>query len=131
MMKERYILLTLLFLLLPLTVSAQKNKLSLWLRQQVELSADQSVPMRRSGEELEPDKLTTVFVRTSETLTPEMLQEYGGTIYAQLGDISIVTIPMSQIDKLIESPSVLRVEANRRADVTLDTVVQVNNILPV
>ena len=130
-MKERYILLTLLFLLLPLTVSAQKNKLSLWLRQQVELSADQSVPMRRSGEELEPDKLTTVFVRTSETLTPEMLQEYGGTIYAQLGDISIVTIPMSQIDKLIESPSVLRVEANRRADVTLDTVVQVNNILPV
>ena len=131
MKKERYILLTLLFLLLPLTVSAQKNKLSLWLRQQVELSADQSVPLRRSGEEPDSDKLATVFVRTSETLTPEMLQEYGGTIYAQLGDISIITIPMSQIDKLIESPSVLRVEANRRANVTLDTVVQVNNILPV
>ena len=75
--------------------------------------------------------LTTVFVRTSETLTEEMLVEYGGIIYAQLGDISIITIPMWQIGKLIENPTVLRVEANQRAEVTLDTVPKVTNILPV
>lgn len=119
-------LITILFLLLPLTINAQKGKLSIWLQERINISESQT--MRRA--ENEQEMLTTAFVRTSETLTEEMLIEYGGTIYAQQGDISIITIPLSQIGRLIENPSVLRVEANRRADVTLDTVPLVSNILP-
>ena len=126
-MSYRGTLLTTLFLLLPLTISAQKGKLSIWLQEKV--SGERLEATRRADDE--QDRLTTVFVQTSETLTNEKLVEYGGTIYAQLGDISIITIPISQIGKLIEESTVLRVEANQRADVTLDTVAQVNNILPV
>ena len=124
-----------LLLLLPLTMSAQQEKLSMWLKQgtgkrgeKLEVRGKKAEASRRAASD---DRLVTVFVRTSETLTEEMLVEYGGKIYAQLGDISIITIPMSQIGKLIENPTVLRVEANQRAEVTLDTVPRVSNILPV
>ena len=127
-MSYRGTLLTTLFLLLPLTMSAQKGKLSVWLQEK--MSGERSVGSRRAAEDGQ-EMLMTVFVRTTETLTNEMLVEYGGTIYAQLGDVSIITIPISQIDKLIEEPTVVRVEANGRADVTLDTVSKVSNILPV
>ena len=119
-------LMTILFLLLPLMTHAQNDKLSMWLRESIK-TEKQITDTKRA----ESDMLATVFVRTSETLTEEMLLEYGGTIYAQLGDISIITIPLSQIGKLTENPTVLRVEANRRADITLDTVPLVSNILPV
>ena len=107
----------------------------MWLKQgtekrgeKLEVRGKKAEASRRAASD---DRLVTVFVRTSETLTEEMLVEYGGKIYAQLGDISIITIPMSQIGKLIENPTVLRVEANQRAEVTLDTVPRVSNILPV
>ena len=128
-------LLTILFLLLPLTMTAQNSKLSMWLQERLEVRGMMEEGSRKQeearGKRAESEMLTTVFVRTTGTLTEDSLLKYGGTIYAQLGDISIITIPMSQIGKLIESPSVVRVEANRRADVTLDTVAKVNNILPV
>ncbi|MCR5513154.1 MAG: glycosyltransferase [Prevotella sp.] len=118
----------LLFLLLPLMTSAQSNKLSVWLQEKMQMNLKSDAgTKRRAGDET----LTTVFVRTSETLTNEKLVEYGGTIYAQLGDVSIITIPMSQIGRLSEDPTVLRVEANKRADLTLDTIPLVNNILPI
>lgn len=118
----------LLFLLLPLTVNAQQEKLSAWLRESMEAGHDIG-NMRRTEDAKE--MLTTVFVRTSETLTEDSLLKYGGIVYAQLGDIYIITIPLSQVGKLIELSTVLRVEANRRARVTLDTVSRINNILPV
>ena len=98
----------------------------MWLKEKIEEKSP-SENIRRAGSEM----LTTVFVRTSETLTKEMLIEYGGTIYAQLGDISIITIPLSQIGRLVENPTILRIEANRHADVTLDTVPLVSNVKPV
>ena len=127
-MSYRTTLLTIVFLLTSLTIRAQREKLSIWLQEKMDISKKEGA-MRRADEG--PDPLATVFVRTSETLTEEMLVEYGGILYAQLGDVSIITIPLSQIGKLIENPSVLRVEANQRADVLLDTVPLVSNIQPV
>ena len=125
------IALTLFLLLSTLCTNAKRDnsgKLSMWLKDKMEASSMKSeTGMRRA----ESESLITVFVRTSETLTAEMLVEYGGTIYAQLGDISIITIPLSQIDKLIEEPTVLRVEANKCAEITLDTVASISNIRPV
>ena len=119
-------------------IGNNQEKLSMWLKQSAEVRVGKNSQRhtllsredvnRRAASD---DRLVSVFVRTSETLTEEMLVEYGGKIYAQLGDISIITIPMSQIGKLIENPTVLRVEANQRAEVTLDTVSRVTNILPV
>ena len=92
-------------------MSAQKGKMSLWLQEKTEAEKREATRRAEDGQEM----LTTVFVRTSETLTNEMLVEYGGTLYAQLGDISIITIPLSQVGKLTENPAVLRLEANGRA----------------
>ena len=109
-------------------VTNHRDKLSLWLQQRLDNSAKQLTPNHRAENE---DRLTTVFVRTSETLTEEMLLAYGGIIYAQLGDVSIITIPVSQIPLLLEEPNVLRIEANQCADITLDTVCKVANTLPI
>lgn len=122
----RHYYLTIILLFMAISVVGQpQRKLSTWLQKAI----TEQRSMHRASEEEE--MLTTVFVRTSETLTQERLQEYGATIYAQLGDIAIITIPMSQIGKLSEEPSVLRIEANGRAHLTLDTVATINNILPV
>lgn len=129
LMNHKSALLTVL-LLLPLTMTAQKEKLSTWLRETIELR-EKTADVIGKRAQTEKEVLTTAFVRTSETLTQDSLLKYGGTIYAQLGDVSIITIPLSQVGKLIESPSVLRIEANRRADITLDTVSRVSNVLPV
>ena len=119
-------LLTLLLFVVSISLYGQpQQKLSGWLRQAI---AEQQIQHRASEEE---ERLTLVFVRTSETLTKDKLLEYGAKIYAQLGDISIIMIPMSQLIKLSEEPSVLRIEANGRAQLTTDTVAVVNNILPV
>lgn len=123
------IALTLFLLLSTVCTNAKRDssgKLSIWLKEK--LKTEKQLKNNRRAES---ESLITVFVRTSETLTNEKLAEYGGTIYAQLGDVSIITIPMSQIGRLTEDPTVLRVEANKRADLTLDTIPLVNNILPI
>ena len=119
-------LLTLLLFVVSISLYGQpQQKLSGWLRQAI---AEQQIQHRASEEE---ERLTLVFVRTSETLTKDKLLVYDAKIYAQLGDISIIMIPMSQLIKLSEEPSVLRIEANGRSQLTLDTVTVVNNVLPV
>ena len=130
---KRMISIISLLLAFAITSSAKKtdgSKLSTWLRQAV---AEQHIRHRAAAEEGEPQKdpLTTVFIRTSEQLTTEQLLEYGATIYAQLGDVTIITVPLSKIPELIELSTVLRIEAGQRASLTLDTVSKVNNILPV
>ena len=123
------IALTLFLLLCTVCTNAKKDnsgKLSMWLQEKLKTEKQW-----RNNRRAESEILTTVFVRTSVTLTEEMLVEYGGTIYAQLGDVSIITIPMSQLEQLAQDPAVLRIEANSCADVTLDTVQLTNNISPV
>ena len=130
---KRIISLLSLLLAISITSSARKadnRKLSTWLRQAV---AQQHIMHRAATQEEEPEQepLTTVFIQTSERLTIEQLKEYGGTIYAQLGDIAIITVPLSKIEELIELSTVVRIEAGQRASLTLDTVSKVDNILPV
>ena len=129
---KRIISLLSLLLAISITSSARKadnRKLSTWLRQAV---AQQHIMHRAATQEEEPEQepLTTVFIQTSERLTIEQLKEYGGTIYAQLGDIAIITVPLSKIEELIELSTVVRIEAGQRASLTLDTVSKVDNILP-
>lgn len=117
---------TLLLLLVSLWTSADNSKLSPWLRT---MMTSQQHTTRRAT--ISPDMLTTVFVQTSQTMTDDLLAPYGGKVYAQLGDIAIVTLPLGQLDALAELSTVSRIEANQLAHPTMDVAAQAVNILPV
>lgn len=123
---KRY-LLTLFILLTTLTLHAQqqadRSKLSGWIQQQL------TAPSARRTASEEPVLMTT-FLRVSETMTDELLQQYDCKVYARLGDICIVTIPKDRLPELSQDSQVLRIEASPSAHVTMDEVPTHVNALP-
>lgn len=103
------------------------SKLSPWLRDAI--SARQQAKRRAPANEGE-QRLTTVFLQTTETLTDEILSQYNCHIYAQLGDIAIATLPLDQVAALAQQPSVMRIEANQTAHTTMDTTAIVTHTQP-
>ena len=75
--------------------------------------------------------LLTTFLRTTDQMTDEHLQQYGCKVYARLGDICIVTIPKDRLAELAQSEQVLRIEASPSAQATMDEVPGQVNALPV
>jgi len=116
----------LLLLLTGVSAYAADGKMSAWLRRAVAEERQQAMRRAGDGQEL----LTTVFVETDETMTDETLSQYGCKKYAQIGNIAIVTVPLSQIAALAEHTAVKRVEASEPAHTTMDTVPQIINLLP-
>lgn len=109
-----------------LTAGRQHSgKLSVWVQERL---SQQRHVSHRAGEE-EPE-LTTVFIQLAEGQDGGILTPYGCKVYAQLGDICIVTVPLDQLDALSELPDVKRIEANAPAHTTLDNVVSSVNALP-
>lgn len=125
---KRY--LTLLLTIFATTLLfAQKgadNKISTWLQES--LRRDTNHPRR--AEEAKP-MLTTTFLRVTEQMTNEMLQQYECKVYARLGDICIVTIPLNRLKDLAQNDQVLRIEASPSAHTTMDLVPGQVNTLPV
>ena len=105
--------------------SVAAQKLSPWVMQAVR-KADTS--SRRAPAQRQ--QLMTVFVQTTEG-ADDVLLSYGGRKLAQQGDICIAAIPLSQINAIAKHPEIRRIEANARAHVTMDTVPQIVNALPV
>lgn len=68
------------------------------------------------------------FVQTSDD---SVLDSYGCCKYAQLDDIAIATIPLTQLTALASHPAVLRIEAGKASQALMDTVPRISNILPV
>ncbi len=101
-------------------------KLSLWLQTAITQNQQHS---HRAGDT--QDLLTTVFIQTSEPLSDEMLAEYGAKIYAELGDIAIISIPLGQLNNLTSNNTVERIEANGKAHLTMDVVPEIINLTPV
>ena len=120
-----------MLMVLATSVSAQTgSRLSAWLQETVR----HQVTANRSGmghRTVTADTLTTVFVQMKDGIDDKTLAQYGCKKYAQLGDIAIVTIPLNNVDALSREPEVLRVEANDKSHVTMDTVPGINNLLPV
>jgi len=77
------------------------------------------------------DVLTTVFVQSEEALSDEQLTAFGARRYAQLGDIAIITLPLSRVEELSELREVHRIEASQLCRPTMDTVPRNINLLPV
>ena len=115
------ILLTLFTSVLLLAQQATDSKLSLWLQE----SLEHHKTLRRTADE-EP-KLTTTFLRTTEGMTDDMLLQYDCKVYARLGDICIVTVPVDRLPELAQDEQVLRIEAGPSAQATMDeTPIHVN-----
>lgn len=121
-MKRRFLVVMLLTIVM--SVGAQSDKMSLWLQQT--LRQQQHTSRRAASDE----RLITTFVRTADEHAADTLQKHGCHIYAQLGDIFIVTVPLNQLPLLSQHPTVLRIEANPSAHTTLDSVAKVVDILP-
>ena len=121
-----------------MTLSAQQagnKKLSAWVRDVIQERKPTPSPSRRDGKPTpspsrREESLITTFIRTTDAMTEEKLSEYGCKVYARLGDISIVTVPVSQLEALSQLPEVKRIEASPSAQLTMDTVPQVIKALP-
>ena len=101
---------------------ADGSKLSAWVQQKV---YNYQKPTHRTVN-LQP-QLLTAFVKTTNE---QVLEQYGCKIYAQLGGICIATIPLSSIADLSQHPAISRIEASPSANITLDSVAKVVNVLP-
>ena len=119
---------TFLLFILTLNVTAQNRKLSTWVRQAVKAQQAQ----QKTPEELHrvsaASRYLTAFVETDNAA---LLADYGCKTYARLGDISIATIPLSQVEALAQHPAISRIEASQSAHTLMDTVPQVIDVLPV
>ena len=92
------------------------HKMSAWVRQQPQ----------NSKLKVQSSKLTA-FVRTADD---DVLNEYGCKVHARLGDICIASIPTDRLQALALHPAVQRIEASPSAQLTLDNVVQVDDVSP-
>ena len=105
--------LILLSMMVAVSLNAQGideyRKISSWLCQKV---LAQKNTQRRVGDE---EKLTVVFVQLKEDMTDEQLAVYQCRRYAQLDDIAIVMLPISQVEHFSHHPTVLRIEANEQS----------------
>lgn len=126
---SKRIVLILLWMTVSVSLNAQGmdeyRKISPWLCQKIAAHHDTH---RRAGEE---DRQTTVFVQLKEDVSDEQLAVYQCRRYAQLDDIAIVMLPISQVKQLAHLSAVLRIEANEQAHVTLDTIPKVVDTLPI
>ena len=120
--------LTALLVLLSSTASAQSGKLSTWVRQTVKEQKARQKAADGQRRAPEAPRLLTAFVETSDE---RVLADYGCKTYARLGDISIATIPLSQVEALATHPAVSRIEASPSAHTLMDTVPKLTNLLPV
>ena len=126
-MKQLFLL---LFACLSLQVCAQqtgRGSLSPWLRRAVNTGQHRKMAMGRPSQ----DGSVIAFVETRRGDVDAVMQEYGCRKHAQLGRISIATIPLSRLKALSQHPLVKRIEASPSGVTTMDTVPRLANILPV
>jgi len=67
------------------------------------------------------ETMLTAFLQVADGRTAEVCRNYGLRHYAQIGDVSIVGIPLNAIGPLSEHQAVRRIEASPSARLTLDT----------
>lgn len=128
-MKRSWLILLSLVATLSLTAQGPLalGKLSPWLRQTVRNHQQQM----RHRAEAEKDTLTLVFVQLDAGVTDAQLADYLCRRYAQLDDIAIVMLPLSQVGELSQLSAVRRIEASQGVHTTMDTIPKVSHLLPV
>lgn len=126
---RRYCLMALLFFGMAQGLATDYRKLSGYVRQ-VLTERDNPELSRVKRQQERTESRLTAFVKMDITETEEICRTYNCRLYAQKGDIAIVSIPLSRLSLLSEHPAVKRIEANPMASLTMDTTTAVVNILP-
>lgn len=115
---------TLLLLFTVTTLSARWGKISPWLRLKVDKYHQEKI-QRQASPRLAPEnenEEVVLFLQTWQPLSDEDLAEYQCRRYAQLDDIAIIKLPLSQMEALSNHPMVRLLEANTSSHVTNDTI---------
>lgn len=131
---RRKVLMALLFFGMAQGLATDYRKLSGYVRQVIserKYSADSPNRSRSEQQQKHTDRRLTAFVKIDVSETDDVLREYDCRLYAQKGDITIASIPLSRLSMLSEHPAVKRIEASPMASLTMDTTTTVVNILPV
>lgn len=103
-------------------LSAQRDKMSVYLRQ-LTIARDIENPARNLEPSASP--MTTVLVKTTDS---RILERKDCRILYSWGDIHAVMIPINQIEHLASLPQILRIEANEPCMLTNDTTAHVTHV---
>lgn len=115
---------TLLLLFTVATLSARWGKISPWLRLKVDKYHQEKI-QRQASPRLAPEdenEEVVLFLQTWQFLSDQDLAEYQCRRFAQLDDIAIVMLPLSQLELLSNHPMVRLMEANEPCNITNDTI---------
>ena len=77
-----------------------------------------------------PKRRMTAFVKADIAEADALWEAYDCRSFARMGDISIVSIPISRLSRLSEHPAIRRIEARPSAMLLMDTTTTVVNALP-
>lgn len=125
---RRYLLLAMLFLGMAQGLATDYRKLSGYVKRVMTERGGDSGRTRTIDRHA---RRLTAFVKIDTEQADEVWQTYGCRLYAQKGDIAIVSIPLSELALLSEHPAVKRIEASPSARLMMDTTATVVNIAPV
>ena len=117
--------------LLTLGIWGQSAKMSHYVQQAVASTINTTHSSHFPPSTLHLSSTLTAFVRITGTNADALLTNYGCHKYAQLGDISIASIPLNRVTSLANHPAVLRIEANPCGQLLMDTTATIINALPV
>jgi len=95
------------------------RKLSGFVKQIAEGEASRPAASRSTTPGVE--RTLTAFLKVKSAQSDSICRTYRLQRHAQLGDVAIVSIPLSTLSDLSECPEVLRIEASRPCRLTMDT----------
>ncbi len=121
MMRIHLSVLFLLFSLVSFAQEAAWQKMTPLAREAARVGQQDAQKAKSLGGKAK-ERTLMAFVQTADG-QEGALQEYGVTTHYRAGDIAITEIPLSRIADLSADARILRIEANRRTEVHMDTTV--------
>ena len=117
-MRRRLFILAILFAAVIGSLATDNRKLSAYVRG---LTLQQQPALSRTAGTRQPARTLTAFIRIDTDKADEVWRTYGCKPYATVGNIAIVSIPVSSIGPLSDHPAVRRIEASPSGRTTMDT----------
>lgn len=113
------VLLCSLFIVASRSLATDFNKLSGYVKSLL-LQQQASPAMSRSTHPAK-EQTITAFIRSTDSNTCDLFRQHRCKAFAKYGDLAIVSIPVSQVASLSESPAIRRIEASPTGFLTMDT----------
>lgn len=118
-MRRRHYIIAALLAVTTIGQATDYRKLSAYVRQIAQNEEKKTATSRATAPH--PERSLTAFIKVKAALTDSICNSFHMKRHAQLGDVAIVSIPLSTLDVLSECPEVLRIEASRTSHLSMDT----------